>query len=154
MVHIRAVLYHKIGDEKRPVCFVSRTLSPAERNYNQTEKEALAVFYVIHQFHYYLRGQSNFTLVTDHKPLLDLFPPTKQIPPLASGHVQRRALILQCYIFTLIHRSGTLLGTADALSRLPLQSGTHYTSMPTEWTSNKFCSGGRDEDRPYSVTRL
>ena len=36
--------------------------------------------------------------------------------------------------FTLIHLSGTLLGTADALSRLPLQSGTDYTPVPAEWT--------------------
>ena len=117
---IGAVLCHKVNGVEHPVCFASRTLNSAERNYSQLEKEALALVYALTQFHKYLWGQPEFTLVTDHKPLLGLFLNTKSIPQQASGRIQRWALLLQSYKFTLIHRSGAVLGTADALSRLPL----------------------------------
>ena len=70
---IGAVLSHKMPNgEERPVAFASRTLSSAERNYSQVEKEALACVFAVKKFHSYIFGQS-FTLVTDHKPLLTLF---------------------------------------------------------------------------------
>ena len=54
---------------------------------------------------------------------------------MASGRIQRWALLLQGYNFTLRHRSGALLGTADALSRLPLTgSTTDSTPVPADWT--------------------
>ena len=130
---IGAVLYHKVEDQEMPVCFVSRTLTSAERNYGQVEKEALAMVYAMKQFHNYLWGQ-HFTMVTDHKPLLGLFSPSKPIPPLASGRIQRWGLLLQAYNFDLVHRSGKLLCTADALSRLPLPNCTDFTPIPTDWT--------------------
>lgn len=131
---IGAVLYHRVGDTEFPVCFSSRTLSSAEKNYSQLEKEALAMVYALRQFHFYLWGQSHFTVVTDHKPLLGLFSPSKPIPPLASGRIQRWALLLQAYNFSLVHRSGALLHTADALSRLPVPGAMESTPIPAEWT--------------------
>ena len=131
---IGAVLYHRVDNQERPVCFVSRSLTSAERNYSQLEKEALALVYALRQFHYYLWGQRNFTMVTDHKPLLGIFSPSKPIPPQASGRIQRWALLLQAYNFSLIHRSGTVLHSADALSRLPLPSSTDHTPIPGDWT--------------------
>ena len=133
---IGGVLCHLIDEVERPICFVSRTLSTAERNYSQLEKEALAMVFALRKFHYYLWGQANFTVITDHKPLLGLFSSTKAIPPMASGRIQRWALLLQNYKFTLRHRSGALLGTADALSRLPLPSeSSDNTPVPAEWDS-------------------
>ena len=132
---IGAVLCHVVDEVERPICFVSRTLTSAERNYSQLEKEALALVFALRKFHYYLWGQANFTLITDHKPLLGIFSPTKSIPPMASGRIQRWSLLLQSYNFTLRHRSGALLGTADALSRLPLSNETgENTPVPSEWT--------------------
>ena len=102
------------------MCFASQTLNSGERNYSQLEKEAPALVYALTQFHKYLWGQPEFTLVTDHKPLLGLFLNTKSIPQQASGRIQRWGFLLQSYKFTLVNRSGSVLGTADALSRLPL----------------------------------
>ena len=130
---IGAVLYHKVDGIERPVCFISRTLSETERRYAQVEKEALAMVYAIKEFHYYLWGQT-FDMITDHRPLLGIFSPTKPIPPLASGRIQRWALILQAYSFNLIHRSGKLLCTADALSRLPYNETCENTPIPADWT--------------------
>ena len=130
---VGAVLCHIIDGVERPICFASRTLMSAERNYSQLEKEALAVVYALRKFHFYLWGQNHFTVVTDHKPLLGIFSSDKNIPPMSSGRIQRWSLLLQAYKFTLRHRSGTLLGTADALSRLPLNCNTDSTPVPAEW---------------------
>ena len=54
---------------------------------------------------------------------------------MASGHIQRWSLMLQAYKFVLKHRSGALLGTADALSRLSLQSPDETTPIPAEWST-------------------
>ena len=62
---IGAVLCHLIDGVERPICFASRTLTSAGRNYSQLEKEALAIVFVLCKFQYYLWGQSNFTVVTD-----------------------------------------------------------------------------------------
>ena len=49
-----AVLAHVIDGHERPVCFVSRTLNTAERNYSQIEREALSLVFALKKFHYYL----------------------------------------------------------------------------------------------------
>ena len=127
-----AVLAHVIDGHERPVCFVSRTLNTAERNYSQIEREALSLVFALKKFHYYLYGQ-RFTLVTDHKPLLSIFSSTKTIPNMASGRIQRWCLMLQAYHFSIVHKSGTKMGTADALSRLPLHNSNESVPVPTEW---------------------
>ena len=116
-----AVLCQQKDGAELPVVFASRSLNKAERNYSQTEKEALALVFALKKFHHYLWGHK-FSLITDHKPLLGLFNPNKPIPEMASGRIQRWSLMLQAYSFELFHRSGKSLGTADALSRLPLAS--------------------------------
>ena len=131
---IGAVLCHLIGGVERPIYFASRTLTATESNYAQIEKEALAIVFALRKFHYYLWGQ-NFTVVTDHKPLLGLFDAGKSITPMASGRIQRWSLMLQAYKFVLKQRSVALLGTADALSRLPLQSPDETTPIPAEWST-------------------
>ena len=130
-----AVLSHVIDGQERPVCFASRSLLPAERNYPQVEREALAIVFGLKHFHNYLWDIPKFRVVTDHKPLLGLFSVNKPISSLASGRIQRWSLMLQAYSFDLIHRSGVILGTADELSRLPLSSPNESVPIPGEWTN-------------------
>ena len=127
-----AVLAHVVDGHERPVCFVSRTLNTAERNYSQIEREALSLIFALKKFHFYLYGQ-RFTLVTDHKPLLSIFSNTKNIPIMASGRIQRWCLMMQAYHFSIVHKSGVKLGTADALSRLPLNVSNESVPVPAEW---------------------
>ncbi|XP_060112835.1 uncharacterized protein K02A2.6-like [Heteronotia binoei] len=117
---VGAVLGHQLPDGREvPVAYYSRTLTPAERNYTQIDKEALAIVAGVRKFHEYLYGR-RFTIATDHKPLLGLLAPDRQTPQILSQRVLRWNQFLNSYTYTLVHRAGKAMGHADALSRLPL----------------------------------
>lgn len=125
-----AVLSHITSDgTDRPVAYASRTLSPAERNYSQVEKEGLAVVYGVTKFHNYLYGR-HFLIESDHQPLTTLFGAAKEIPPRASSRIQRWALTLSAYRYSIRYKAGTSLGNADALSRLPRPQTTSADRLP------------------------
>ena len=48
--------------------YASRSLSPVEQRYSQTEREALSGAWACEKFHFYIHG-SQFDLVGDQKPL-------------------------------------------------------------------------------------
>ena len=118
---VGAVLSQTLSDgSERPVAYASRTLTQAERNYSQFEREALAIVFGVRKFHNYLSGMQ-FTILTDHKPLLGIFGPEKAIPNMASSRMIRWTLILQGYSYELHHRAGSKHQNADALSRIPVE---------------------------------
>ena len=103
-----------------PIAYASRSLTSAEQNYAQIEKETLAVTYACERFNQYLYGR-HFTVQSDHKPLETIVnKPLHKAPP----RIQRFLLRLQKYNFTLIHVPGKNMQIADTLSRanLPGQS--------------------------------
>jgi len=83
------------------------------------EKEGLACVYGVKRFHLYLFGHK-FVLQTDHQPLTTLFNETKAIPVRASSRIQRWALLMASYEYTIVFRSTSKHANADAMSRLPL----------------------------------
>ena len=72
---------------EQPIAFASCTLTLAEMNCAQVEKEALSVVFGVKKFHQHLFGRK-FSLVSDHKPLSIIFGPKKPIPPLAAASIQ------------------------------------------------------------------
>ncbi|CAC5381590.1 unnamed protein product [Mytilus coruscus] len=115
------VISHKYENgEERPIAYASRTLTSAERNYLQIEREALAIIFGVTRFHQYLYGRK-FTLVTDNKPLSLLLGPKTGIPMLAASRIQRWAIQLSGYQYDVKCKSSSENANADGLSRLPLK---------------------------------
>ena len=115
-----AVISHQMPDgQEKPIAFASRTLSVSEKNYAQFEKEALSIIFGITKFHKYLYGRP-FTIITDHKPLVQLFG-DKPHNPMASARMTRWQILLSGYQYDIRYKPGREHQNADALSRLPLQ---------------------------------
>lgn len=129
---VGAVLSHRMaGGSERPIGFVSRTLSAAEKNYSQLDKEGLVVVFGVKKFHKYLYGRQ-FAIVTDHKPLISLFSEMRAIPQMTSPRIQRLAVTLAAYEYTIVCKSGQDHTNADAMSRLPLDGGIECTPEEEE----------------------
>ncbi|XP_062865163.1 uncharacterized protein K02A2.6-like [Trichomycterus rosablanca] len=117
---IGAVLSHTMADgSERPIAFASRSLTSAERNYAQIDREALSLVWGIKKFHHYLYGQ-RFTLVTDHQPLVSIFNPRKGIPVMSATRLQRWALFLGAHSYDIEFKGTKQHSNADGLSHLPL----------------------------------
>ena len=115
-----AVISHVLPDgTERPFAFASHTLTGAERNYSQIEKEALALVFGVKRFYVYLYGRM-FTLVTDHKPLQTILGPKKGIPTVTAARLQPWAWILSAYLYNIEFQPTDQHANADGLSRLPM----------------------------------
>ena len=128
-----AVLSHVCDDGEHPISFVSRTLTKAERNYSQIEKEALGLVFGVKKFHKYLFGRS-FTLLTDHKPLLSILSPTANVPPITAARMQRWAMFLSAYEYNIEFRGTMKHANADSLSRLPLDEDDDADTVASIFT--------------------
>ena len=113
----------KRGSREAPISFASRTLTDTERRYSQLDKEALAIKFGVTKFAQYLTGRE-FTIVTDHRPLLGIFSPGKPIPEHLSPRLVRTALLLAGMSYKLVYRPGETIGHADYLSRHPVENTT------------------------------
>ena len=125
-----AVLSHIIKDgQECPVAYALCTLTPAEKNYSQLEKEALGVVFSVQKFHKYLYGR-HFIIESDHRPLSFILRNSKVISPTTSSSIIRWTLTLSAYSFTIRHKPGRDLGNADVLRRLPQPQTTNSDCLP------------------------
>ena len=119
---VGAILQQDIGKGLQPVCYFSKRLSSAERNYSIRDKELLAQVLAVEHWRVYLAGQP-FTLFTDHLSLASLDRQELRSPRLA-----RWAQRLAEFDFTVKYVKGEA-NAADGLSRIPVNAATSI-SMP------------------------
>lgn len=117
---VGGVLGHLVNGIEKPVLFVSRTISQAERNYPILHREALALTFVMEKCYKYLFGIP-FVAFTDHQPLVGIFGAGKMLSPIIANRLQRFAIRLSIFDFQLKYRPGTRNQLADVLSRLPVK---------------------------------
>lgn len=98
----------------RPVKFISKSLTPAESEYANIERELLAVLFACEKLHVYTFGRKT-TIHTDHKPLVSIF--QKPIS-LAPARLQRMLLRLRLYDIDVVYVGAKKVLLADTLSRL------------------------------------
>ena len=125
---IGAVISHTYPDgSERPIAYASRTMTQAEKNYSQIDREGLSIIWGVKKFKQYLLGR-HFKLRTDHQPLVPIFSCKKGLPALAASRMHRWAETLMTYSFDIVHRQGKKHQNADGLSRLPVTTTEEKTT--------------------------
>ena len=97
---------------ERPISFCSRALKGAEVRYSATDREALAIKYVLERHRYFLLGH-DVKIQSDHQPLKYLF--TKG--DLSSRQARWIDSLLEFQIIDFAYINGKTNRVADALSR-------------------------------------
>jgi hypothetical protein len=100
------------GEINHPLSFAGRNLSTAEINYTTTEREGLAMVYMLQKLRHYLLG-GHFKMFTDHSALKYLVN-----KPVLGGRICRWLLLFQEYDFEIIVKPGRMNKGPDHLSRL------------------------------------
>lgn len=116
-----AVLSHKLNNEEEPITYASRTLSNPEQRYPQIDKEALAIVWAVQKFFHYLYAR-HFTLISDHKPLMQILHPRKSLPVLCISRMANYADYLAHFDYDVIFKPTK--ANADYCSRAPLPTTT------------------------------
>lgn len=102
-----------VDDDIHPIAFFSRTMNPAEVNYDIYDKELLAIYACFRQWRNYLEGSPHTIQVySDHKNL-EYFTTTK----ILNRRQARWSEFLGEYDFHIHYRPGKLGAKPDALTR-------------------------------------
>ncbi|KAJ3007050.1 hypothetical protein NUW54_g3696 [Trametes sanguinea] len=117
---VGAELSQKQGGIWKPIAFLSKSLSPAERNYEIYDRELLAIMTALDEWRHFLKGaRHTFEIHTDHKNL-EYFRKPQRL-----NHRQARWVVeLQDFDFVLLHKPGKSMTKPDALSRRPDHTGS------------------------------
>jgi len=109
-----AVLSQMRDDDRwHPVAFISKGLSPAERNYNICDKEMLAIIRALEQWRHYLEGAKHpVQVLTDHKNL-EYFMTSQKL----NRRQARWSTYLSRFDLDLSYRPGKSNAKPDLLSR-------------------------------------
>lgn len=111
---IGGALFQINGKNLEPLAFFSRKLSTTEVNYSAYDRELLAAYSAIKQFRYMLEAR-NFSLYTDHKPLIYAF---QQKSDKFSPRQIRQLDFISQFTTDIHHITGSQNLIADALSRI------------------------------------
>jgi hypothetical protein len=103
---------------RHPCGFISKTFSPAERNYEIYDRELLAIIRALEEWRHYIQGSPHTTIIlSDHKNLTYYRDARK-----LNRRQARWSLYLIEFDVQLIHTAGPKMVQSDTLSRLVLGS--------------------------------
>ena len=146
------VISHRFPDGmEKSIAYASRSLSPAEKNYSQIERERLAIVFSVTKFYMYLYGRK-LILHTDHKPLLKIFSPNSATPVLAASRLLRWVLLLSSYRCDIEYKPSRDIANADALSRMQVLK-TQFSIWPPSKSVDTLLRLSRLHEK-QQVTRL
>ena len=95
--------------------FLSKTLSPTERNYEIYDRELLGIIQALEEWQHYIQGSSHTTIVfSDHKNLTYFWTAQK-----LNRRQARWSLYLSEFNISLIHLPRSKMIQSDTLSRWP-----------------------------------
>ncbi len=104
------MIAQEVDGNLRPICFLSRKFTASQRNYSTTDREMLAVWYVLKKARVLLAGR-HFIVHCDHKAL-------ESLKESQSQRVERMRLGLQEFDYEVAYIRGEENIAADAMSRL------------------------------------
>ena len=109
-----AVLQQYVDNNWQPLAFFTKSLSISQRKYSAYDRELLAAYTAVKRFRYYVEGR-DFTIFTDHKPLIFAF---QQDLNKCSPRQFRYLDYISQFTTDIRHISGINNVVADALSRI------------------------------------
>lgn len=109
-----AVLQQRSSEGWQPLAFFSRALNSAQLKYSTYDRELLAVYSAVKFFRHMIEGRQ-FTIYTDHKPLVFAF---KQKPEKCSPRQFNHLDFISQFSTDIRHVAGTQNVVADMLSRV------------------------------------
>ena len=101
-------------DDNLAVAYVSKSLSEAEQNYANIERELLGVVFSLETFKHFTSGRQT-NMITDHKPLTSLF---SKCLANTSPRLARMMLHISDYDVNVLYQKGNKMYLSDALSHL------------------------------------
>lgn len=114
--------------EERVISFAAKSLTPTERRYPQTQREALAIVWAVEHFYYYLLGRK-FTIKTDALGISYIFRRERDEAKKTIRRAEGWAMRLAPYSFDIQHIKGSY-NIADPPSRLYLGEDEEFKEDP------------------------
>lgn len=131
-----AVISHVMkSNDGKPIAYASCSLTKSEKNYSLIEIEFLSNFFGIKKFHD-LYGRK-FTLMTNHKPLIEILGSKAKLLTLVAARFRRWAICLTVYNYDLVFRPMAKHRNADGLSHLPLEGSNEDVQNVTTTFNSK-----------------
>ena len=100
--------------EERPIAYDSRTLTASEKKYAQIKRETLGIISGINKIHQF----RPFVPASHHKHLFTIYGSKNGVSTMPATRLQRWALTLSSYSYSIEFKYSKKNATADSLSRL------------------------------------
>ena len=138
-----AVLMQKRKSRMRVISYASRVMNDTEKRYSVTERECLALFWGLKKFKHLILGYK-VNILTDHKPLLDLY---KKREFINNSKFNRWFLAILEFSPEIKYIPGTANNLADGLSR-------KFEETESKVIDRKYCFTCRVVELDMTIVKM